>query len=135
MEATINTGKQNKVCLSRAIYQYIVSGSEFHTLQVDLSAVLGSLHSPFASRLAGKVDVLVFNPPYVPTEEEEGDSAQIEGSLSAAWAGGAIGMTTTEAVIEAAPVRLDVLSCFDCHVQLTMSTSARDFFRRTDAST
>jgi release factor glutamine methyltransferase len=51
------------------------------------------------------VDILVFNPPYVPTEEEEGDAAQFEGGISAAWAGGAVGMTTTEAMIQAAPVR------------------------------
>lgn len=48
--------------------------------------------------------MLIFNPPYVPTEEQEGDIAQLEGNLSAAWAGGAVGMGTTEAVIKAAPV-------------------------------
>lgn len=74
------------------------------TVQVDLNSVIGSLHGPFASRLAGKVDVLVFNPPYVPTDEQEADGAQTEGALSAAWAGGLVGMTTTEAVIQAAPV-------------------------------
>lgn len=51
-----------------------------------------------------KVDILVFNPPYVPTDEEEGADAQSSANISAAWAGGAIGMTTTEAVIHAAPV-------------------------------
>jgi len=46
--------------------------------------VLGDLDGPFASRLRGQVDVLVFNPPYVPTEPDEVGSSGIE----AAWAGG-----------------------------------------------
>lgn len=45
-------------------------------------------------RLGGLVDILVFNPPYVPTEEAPSDSpaalagASEAGLLAAAWAGG-----------------------------------------------
>lgn len=47
----------------------------------DLAGVL-------ADRLAGSVDLLLFNPPYVATPDEElGNSC----SLQAAWAGGANG--------------------------------------------
>jgi methylase of polypeptide subunit release factors len=57
-------------------------------LQVNyLEAVLGDLDGPMASRLQGQIDVLVFNPPYVPTPPDEVGSAGIE----AAWAGGVNG--------------------------------------------
>jgi release factor glutamine methyltransferase len=76
------------------------------SLQVPIEPVRGYLHTPFASRLAGKVDVLVFNPPYVPTEEEEGISAQASADIAAAWAGGAAGLSTADLLIHAAPVCL-----------------------------
>lgn len=102
-------------------------------LQVDLNSVIGSLHSPFASRLAHKVDVLVFNPPYVPTEEEEGEAAQSDANISAAWAGGSIGMTTTEAVIHAAPVSIQSGLCC-CRVEADVGCSSRHCSPITDAS-
>lgn len=36
----------------------------------------------------GTIDVLVFNPPYVPTSPEELHDAEARGDISAAWAGG-----------------------------------------------
>ena len=81
--ATLRTGKQNGV---------------------RLEPVLTSLHYPLAERLRAKVDLLVFNPPYVPTEEEEELAGQLDASIVASWAGGLEGMTTTKLLMQAAPV-------------------------------
>ncbi|RPA86269.1 hypothetical protein BJ508DRAFT_411444 [Ascobolus immersus RN42] len=54
----------------------------------------------------GEVDVLVFNPPYVPTEsvpvfDENGNcKGESEGMIEAAWAGGKDGMEVTERVLK-----------------------------------
>jgi release factor glutamine methyltransferase len=46
--------------------------------------ILCDLASPLLDKLSGKVDVLIFNPPYVPTPDDEVGSTGIEAS----WAGG-----------------------------------------------
>ena len=46
--------------------------------------VLCDLASPLLDKLNGEVDVLIFNPPYVPTPDDEVGSSGIEAS----WAGG-----------------------------------------------
>ncbi len=53
--------------------------------------LVGDLCGPVAARLRGQVDVLLFNPPYVPTGPEELGHAD----LRAAWAGGPDGMAVT----------------------------------------
>ena len=52
--------------------------------------------SGLEDRLAGKVDLLVCNPPYVATEDGEVGTRNI----AAAWAGGANGMQVTAQVID-----------------------------------
>lgn len=52
-----------------------------------------------------QVDVLVFNPPYVETEDEELDDAQADGTIEKAWAGGESGMKVTNKVLEQVEVR------------------------------
>jgi len=47
-------------------------------------------------RVIGQVDVLVFNPPYVPTEESDSWAGDIE----YAWRGGKMGMETTWKVLD-----------------------------------
>ena len=54
--------------------------SNFHAIQCDLA-------SDILDHLTNKVDVLIFNPPYVPTPNEEVGSSGIEAS----WAGGTNG--------------------------------------------
>lgn len=54
---------------------------------VGLNAVVCDLTTVFTARLRHQVDVLLFNPPYVPTPPEEMHSTGIEAS----WAGGVDG--------------------------------------------
>lgn len=52
---------------------------------VRLEVVNCDLVEPLLPRIRNKVDVLVFNPPYVPTEENEIDA---ESPIALSWAGG-----------------------------------------------
>ncbi|KAJ9120117.1 hypothetical protein QFC22_003015 [Naganishia vaughanmartiniae] len=53
------------------------------------------------------VDILLFNPPYVPTEETELAETQQDGLIGATWAGGQAGMKVTDIVLDMLP---DILS-------------------------
>ncbi|KAH8910468.1 hypothetical protein BR93DRAFT_271168 [Coniochaeta sp. PMI_546] len=79
-----------------------------------LDAVQGDLTTPLKR---GQVDVLVFNPPYVPTEalpsvtsreegEEGGRFEEESRLLELAYAGGRDGMETTERLLDALPETL-----------------------------
>ncbi|KAJ3234101.1 HemK methyltransferase member 2 [Chytriomyces hyalinus] len=70
---------------------------------VHIDPVLSHFATAFGSRLAGKVDLLIFNPPYVVTPSEEVGSSGIE----AAWAGGVDGMEVTSKFL---PLVNDLLS-------------------------
>lgn len=64
------------------------------------------------SRLHHKVDILLFNPPYVPTSEDEADHGQLsqqptyisspstKGPIASAWAGGEDGMQVTNIFLD-----------------------------------
>jgi len=60
---------------------------------------MASLVRPLTSRLANAVDVLVFNPPYVPTCDDELDAAQRRAGIAGSWAGGVDGMQVTDALL------------------------------------
>ncbi|XP_057846189.2 uncharacterized protein LOC131055884 isoform X1 [Cryptomeria japonica] len=69
---------------------------------VHADVILADLASGLDKRLAGIVDVLVVNPPYVPTSEEEvgGDG------VTAAWAGGENGRTVIDRILALADILL-----------------------------
>ncbi|KAL3698423.1 hypothetical protein R1sor_012499 [Riccia sorocarpa] len=62
---------------------------------VEADVVVTNLVTGLEKRLAGSVDLLVFNPPYVPTPEEE---VGVEG-ITAAWAGGDRGRTVIDRML------------------------------------
>lgn len=50
------------------------------------------------------MDLLIFNPPYVPTEDQELEDAQHEAKIAGSWAGGAVGMDVTDRLLAQTPV-------------------------------
>ncbi|KAI0762719.1 S-adenosyl-L-methionine-dependent methyltransferase [Fomes fomentarius] len=68
--------------------------------QVPIEPILTSLVGPLRQRLMRSVDILLFNPPYVPTDIEEADSAQQHGDIAGAWAGGLHGMGLTNILLD-----------------------------------
>ncbi|GAA5825896.1 hypothetical protein JCM11251_000043 [Rhodosporidiobolus azoricus] len=67
---------------------------------VPLHPVLTDLTSSLLPRLTRQVDVLIFNPPYVETEDLEAEEAQKDGVIERAWAGGEGGMRVTDRLLE-----------------------------------
>ncbi|KAI9632133.1 S-adenosyl-L-methionine-dependent methyltransferase, partial [Dioszegia hungarica] len=65
---------------------------------VNLEVIQSNLVDSF--RLDGKIDILMFNPPYVPTSSEELASTQALRGIGGAWAGGETGMSITDEVIK-----------------------------------
>lgn len=59
-----------------------------------------SLYEGLERRTKGQVDVLVFNPPYVPTLEDEASVAQDGRDIAGAWAGGMDGMAITDQLLK-----------------------------------
>ncbi|KAJ7124725.1 S-adenosyl-L-methionine-dependent methyltransferase [Mycena crocata] len=64
--------------------------------KVPLELVNTSLAHPFLSRLHKSVDVILFNPPYVPTMDDEASGAQSDRDIQGSWAGGRAGMQVTD---------------------------------------
>lgn len=73
-DCTLRTGKTNKVLL--------------HSVQASFA-------QPFRERLKGKIDIILFNPPYVPTDEDELRLAQEKRDIECSWSGGLLGMQVT----------------------------------------
>lgn len=73
-----------------------------HQARSGVDIVLTDLASALLPSLAGLVDVLVFNPPYVPTPDEEVE----RGGIAAAWAGGARGRRVTDRLLPLVPTLL-----------------------------
>lgn len=67
--------------------------------RVQLQPVLTSTVEGLSPRLDGQVDLLLFNPPYVVTSEEEEAAAQTGASIGGAWAGGTYGTALLQRVL------------------------------------
>jgi release factor glutamine methyltransferase len=76
---------------------------------VPLNPVLCNLLDPLLQRLAGQVELFIFNPPYVETEEAEMTATQAGRDIGGAWAGGNFGMAVTNLVLEKLPVSSSML--------------------------
>ena len=70
-----------------------------HGLANSTDIILTDLTSGLLPRLEGTVDLLLFNPPYVPTPEEEVE----RGGIAAAWAGGWKGRRVTDRLLPEIP--------------------------------
>jgi release factor glutamine methyltransferase len=67
--------------------------------------MIASLALPLLSRLKHSVDVLLFNPPYVPTITDEAEDAQGTADIEGSWAGGTNGMQITDIFLHTVEVR------------------------------
>ncbi|PWN44064.1 hypothetical protein IE81DRAFT_321722 [Ceraceosorus guamensis] len=65
-----------------------------------LSALFSRCSSRSESATSGLVDILLFNPPYVPTTEAEEAAAQADQAIAGAWAGGSMGTRLVDQLIE-----------------------------------
>jgi len=63
--------------------------------QVILDPINTSLDSAVRYRLVHGVDIILFNPPYVPTSSDEAEDAQEGRTIEGSWAGGFNGMELT----------------------------------------
>ncbi|XP_010552301.1 PREDICTED: hemK methyltransferase family member 2 [Tarenaya hassleriana] len=69
---------------------------------VDAEVICTDIASGLEKRLAGSVDVMVVNPPYVPTPEDEVGW----GGIASAWAGGENGRTVIDKILPVADLLL-----------------------------
>ncbi|KAJ6574725.1 S-adenosyl-L-methionine-dependent methyltransferase [Mycena capillaripes] len=67
-----------------------------HQNKVPLELVNTSLGHPLLARLQKSVDIIIFNPPYVPTMYGEASGAQKDRDIEGSWAGGQDGMKVTD---------------------------------------
>lgn len=73
--------------------------------QSEVDVIYASLAGPLSTRLRNRVDLLIFNPPYVPTESTESQQGQEHGQISGSWAGGLDGMEVTNKLLRESEVR------------------------------
>ena len=62
--------------------------------------MVADLTKPLTQRLRHSVDLLLFNPPYVPTDDEEASGAQSGADIEGSWAGGKDGMRITDILLD-----------------------------------
>ncbi|WWC66988.1 uncharacterized protein I206_100895 [Kwoniella pini CBS 10737] len=74
---------------------------------ITLNPISCHLLNPLTNRLKGKIDILLFNPPYVPTDSTELQDTQELRDIGGSWAGGNNGMIITDVILDQLP---DLLS-------------------------
>jgi methylase of polypeptide subunit release factors len=100
---TSSTGLQNQVRITSAS-----ALSTHKSIKVLLDPLTASFASPFLDRLHHRVDILLFNPPYVPTLSSDACSAQKTADIEGSWAGGTSGMQITNQFLPFVEVRTSV---------------------------
>lgn len=90
------------VCIT---YQTLYESHRFLTFKVPLQPILTDLFCGLDKRLHQKIDLLILNPPYVPTISEEANIAQEHRDIAGSWAGGLTGMEVTNRVLSNVTVR------------------------------
>ncbi|KAK0555339.1 S-adenosylmethionine-dependent methyltransferase [Tilletia horrida] len=91
IDCTKRTGQANEVHLEPVLAN-MLSSMRTRTTRTDKT----EKHNEGS----GTIDLLVFNPPYVPTPEEEEANAQSTGDISGAWAGGLTGTRLVDELID-----------------------------------
>jgi release factor glutamine methyltransferase len=67
--------------------------------KIPLEPITAYLAHPFLARLKHVVDVVLFNPPYVPTVSAEFSEAQTTAGIEGSWAGGMGGVQVTDQLL------------------------------------
>lgn len=98
---TFTTGKQNKVL---SFHQSSGNLTQAKTVEVPLDPITCDLSRPLSMRLRHCIDIILFNPPYVPTVHEESVRAQGNADIVGSWAGGLDGMEVTNRFLDDAGV-------------------------------
>ncbi|KAJ7275418.1 S-adenosyl-L-methionine-dependent methyltransferase [Mycena haematopus] len=103
------TGPSAVLYLCTDINPYACKGTIATGLQnkISLDPVNASLAYPLLARLHKSVDIILFNPPYVPTVYDEASGAQKDRDIEGSWAGGQDGMQVTDRFL---PQVADLLS-------------------------
>lgn len=85
IDATLKTARENEVRRRGALVAAVVIVVADAPWQIDtLEAIRSDLLTALLPRLEGKLDIIIFNPPYVPTEDDE---VAMDG-IEASYAGG-----------------------------------------------
>ncbi|KAF9243826.1 S-adenosyl-L-methionine-dependent methyltransferase [Melanogaster broomeanus] len=68
--------------------------------RIPLNSITCDLSRPLLTRLRHSVDVIIFNPPYVPTDHHEASHSQDAAGIAGSWAGGLDGMEVTNRFLD-----------------------------------
>ncbi|CED83166.1 Predicted N6-DNA-methyltransferase [Phaffia rhodozyma] len=66
---------------------------------IPIDPILATLYTSLLPRMYRKIDILLFNPPYVPTSLDELDDTQTQPGIGSTWAGGLDGMGLTQTLL------------------------------------